>query len=24
VGSLVGLWRAYRTFARLVRGRPAG
>jgi hypothetical protein len=24
VGSLVGLWRAYRTFARLVRPRPAG
>lgn len=24
VGSVVGLWRAYCTFARLVRGRPAG
>lgn len=24
VGSVAGLWRAYRTFARLVRGRPAG
>ena len=24
VGSVVGLWRAYRTFARLVRGRPGG
>jgi len=24
VGSVVGLWRAYRTLARLVRGRPGG
>jgi hypothetical protein len=24
VGSVAGLWRAYRTFVRLVRGRPAG
>ncbi|MFO0797923.1 MAG: hypothetical protein U0804_10615 [Gemmataceae bacterium] len=24
VGSVAGLWRAYRTFARLVRGRPGG
>jgi hypothetical protein len=24
VGSVAGLWRAYVTFARLVRGRPGG